>query len=107
MIAWKRVFRTSSSERFVGVRNGIDVAAIDLHYLDRTVAGTVVLFAEAKWKQDEVPPLLASFDEDLLPGVDLASGSLTFTVVHGDVWGNFEAAGRTQEHNEADIVKRG
>ena len=93
MITWKRVLRTTSSERFVGVRNGQDVVAIDVHHVGNATAGTVVLFAEAKWRQEEVQALLASFDEDMLPGVDLASGSLTFTVVHGEVWGNFEAHG--------------
>lgn len=28
----------------------------------------------------------------MLPTVDIESGSLTYTVVHGDVWGNFEAS---------------
>lgn len=93
MITWKRLLRTSSSERFVGTRDGKDVVVIDLHHLERTVAGTVVLFADAGWKETDVPKLLASFDEDMLPGVDLASGSLSFTVVRGEFWGNFEAAG--------------
>lgn len=93
MIAWKRLLRTSSSERFVGTRDGKEVVVIDLHHLERTVAGTVVLFADAGWTEADVPKLLASFDEDMLPGVDLAAGSLTFTVVRGEIWGNFEASG--------------
>ncbi len=91
MITWKRLLRTASSERFVGVRDGKDVVVIDLHHLDRTVAGSVVLFADARWTESDVPKLLASFDEDMLPGVDLASGSVSFTVVRGEIWGNFEA----------------
>ena len=37
MIAWKRLLRTSSSERFVGTRDGKEVVVIDLHHLERTV----------------------------------------------------------------------
>ena len=38
----------------------------------------------------EVPELLKSLDDDFLPGVDLGSGSLVFTVVVGRLVGNFE-----------------
>jgi hypothetical protein len=90
---WKRTLRTSSSERFLGVRDGTDSVAIDLHYLpDGTVAGTVTLLASAKIPDDEVPALLSTFDDDFLPGVDLATGNLTFTVIRGAVVGNFEAS---------------
>jgi hypothetical protein len=89
---WKRTLRTSSSERFLGVRDGTDSVAIDLHYLpDGTVAGTVTLLGSAKIAEDEIPALLSGFDDDFLPGVDLASGNLTFTVIRGEVVGNFEA----------------
>ena len=92
MLIWKRLLRTPSSERFLGTKNGKDSVVIDLHHLDNAVAGTVVLFADAGFQEDDVPQILASFDEDMLPGVDLASGTLTFTVVRGEIWGNFEAA---------------
>lgn len=92
MIAWKRLIRTLSSERFIGSRSGEDVAAVDLHYLGNgTVAGTVFLFKSAGFRESEVEQLLQSLDETMLPDADLAAGSLTFTVVHGDVWGSFEA----------------
>jgi hypothetical protein len=91
MITWKRMLRTASSERFLAVRNGKEIAAVDLHFLDRATAGTVVLYADAGIQDRDVPALLASLDEDLLPGVDLESGTLTFTVVRGEVLGNFEA----------------
>jgi hypothetical protein len=95
MIEFKRVLRTLTSERFVAVRGGVDVAAVDLHYLDSgQVAGTVVLLAGGGggglWTEANVGPFLQTLDETLLPTVDIASGSLTFTVVHGEVWGNFE-----------------
>lgn len=91
-LIWKRTLRTASSERFLGVRAGVDAAAVDLHYLaDGAVAGTVILLAGAGWKESEIPALLAHLDEDLLPGVDLGSGNLQFTVVRGELLGNWEA----------------
>ena len=71
---------------------GKDVAAVDLHYLaSGTVAGTVILLKEAGWKEADVPALLVSLDEDFLPDVDLDHGNLNYTVVIGEVLGNFEA----------------
>jgi hypothetical protein len=91
-MTWKRLLRTPSSERFIAVRDGVDVAAVDLHYLATGhVAGTVFLFSAAGWREQEVAEVLRSLDETMLPDVDLDSGSLTYTVVHGEVWGNFEA----------------
>lgn len=55
------------------------------------MAGTVALLTTAKWKDDEIPALLSSFDEYFLPGVDLASGNLSFTVIRGEVVGNYQA----------------
>jgi hypothetical protein len=91
-LVWKRTLRTPSSERFLGLRSGADAVAVDLHYLaDGTVAGTVILLAGVSWQEDEIPGLLARLDEDLLPGVDLGSGNLQFTVVRGELLGNWEA----------------
>ena len=92
MIVWKRTLRTSSSERLLATRDGKDVAAVDLHYLaNGTVSGTVILLKEAGWKEADIPKLLQSLDEDFLPDVDLSSGTLTYTVVVGELLGNFEA----------------
>ncbi|MFM1870758.1 MAG: hypothetical protein RL398_180 [Planctomycetota bacterium] len=89
---WKRTLRTASSERFLAVRGGKDVAAVDLHHLaNGTVAGTVVLLEEANWREEDVPALLQSLDEDFLPDVDLDQGNLVYTVVMGRVVGNYEA----------------
>jgi hypothetical protein len=75
------------------VKEGRDAAAVDLHYLPNgTVNGTVILLREAGWKEADVPDLLKSLDDDLLPDVDQKQGTLTFTVVIGEVWGNFEAS---------------
>lgn len=91
-LTWKRSLRTGSSERFLALRGGRDAAAVDLHYLSNgTVAGTVILLEDAGWKEDDVPALLRSLDEDFLPDVDLRQGNLTYTVVIGRVVGNFEA----------------
>ncbi len=92
MISWKRTLRTASSERFLAQRGGKDVAAVDLHYLaSGTVAGTVILLKDAGWKESDVPALLGSLDEDFLPDVDLDHGNLNYTVVLGEVLGNYEA----------------
>lgn len=92
VITWKRTLRTQSSERFLAQKEGRDVASIDLHYLSNgTVAGTVILLKDAAWKEQDIPGLLSSLDEDFLPGVDLRDGNLSYTVVIGDVVGNFEA----------------
>ena len=89
---WKRTLRTASSERFLALRDGQDVAAVDLHHLGNgTVAGTVVLLESAGWQEADVPALLQSLDEDFLPDVDLDQGNLTYTVVVGRVLGNYEA----------------
>lgn len=90
---WKRTLRTPNSERFLAQKDGKDVAAIDLHYLPNgTAAGTVILLAHAGFNDGDIPALLRSFDEDFLPDVDLERGTLTFTVVRGEVLGNFEAS---------------
>jgi hypothetical protein len=91
-ITWKRTLRTASSERFLAQREGRDAAAIDLHYLaNGTVAGTVILLKDAGWDESDVPRLLGSLDEDFLPDVDLDHGNLNYTVVIGEVLGNYEA----------------
>lgn len=92
MMQWKRTLRTTSSERFLLLRDGKESAAVDLHYLaSGTVSGTVILLKSAGWTEDEIPKLLKSFDEDFLPDVDLEHGTLTYTVVLGELIGVFEA----------------
>ncbi len=87
-----RIYRKKVASPFLAQREGKDVAAVDLHYLaNGTVAGTVILLKEAGWKESDVPALLGSLDEDFLPDVDLDHGNLNYTVVIGEVLGNFEA----------------
>lgn len=96
MIVWKRTLRTPSSERFLAVRDGEDVAAVDLHYLaNGSAAGTVILLDGAGLGEAEVPELLRQLDQDFLPDVDLEHGSLTFTVVAGRVVANYEPSAET------------
>ena len=91
-ISWKRTLRTPSSERFLAVREGQDVAAVDLHYLaNGTIAGTVIILKASGLGASNIESLLASLDEEFLPDVDLASGTLCYTVVLGEVLGNWEA----------------
>ena len=67
-------------------------AGLDLHCLaNGTVAGSVILLKDAERREDEIPKLLQSLYEDFLPDVDLEAGTLTYTVVMGEVLGNREA----------------
>ncbi len=89
---WKRTLRTPSSERFLALRDGKELAAVDLHYLaNGTVAGTVIVLKDSGLDQSNIEPLLSSLDEEFLPDVDLAHGNLCYTVVLGEVLGNWEA----------------
>ena len=91
-ITWKRTLRTLSSERFLAQRNDKDVAAVDIHYLTNGHAsGTVILLREAGGKDEDVSGLLSSLDDHFLPDVDLSQGTLTYTVVIGELMGSFEA----------------
>ena len=90
-VRWIRTLRTQSSERFLALAEGADAAAIDLHYLPGgTVAGTVILLDSLAWTEDDIGALLKSFDEDFLPDVDHAQGTLNFTVVRGQALANYE-----------------
>jgi hypothetical protein len=91
MIRWKRTLRTYSSERFVAMREGKDVAVADIHYLhDGTVSGSIILDEGAGWTPEQIPDLLAALDEDMLPHVDQAKGTLLYTVTLGEVLGSYE-----------------
>ena len=91
-LTWKRTLRTASSERFLALRDGKDLAAVDLHYLaNGTVAGTVIILKGSGLKDADIEPLLSSLDDEFLPDVDLEHGNLTYTVVLGEVLGNWEA----------------
>lgn len=96
LIVWKRTLRTTSSERFLALRDGKEIAATDLHYLPSgVVAGTMTVLEDAApqggWSEEAVGELLRSLDDDYLPDVDVDVGNLVYTVVVGRVLGNFEA----------------
>ena len=91
-LTWKRTLRTPSSERFLAIRDGKDLAAVDLHYLTNgTVAGTVIILKDSGLDESNIQPLLSTLDDEFLPNVDLEHGNLTYTVVLGEVLGNWEA----------------
>ncbi|MBY0313078.1 MAG: hypothetical protein K2W85_13485 [Phycisphaerales bacterium] len=91
MIRWKRTLRTASSERFIALRGQKAVATADVHYLaSGMVAGTVVLDESAGWTEEQIPDVLAALDEDMLPEVDQARGTLHYSVVLGEIIGDFE-----------------
>ena len=91
-LTWKRTLRTPSSERFLAQRGGNDVAAVDLHYLTNgTIAGTVIILKDSGLDESNIQPLLSALDDEFLPDVDLEHGNLTYTVVLGEVRGNWEA----------------
>ncbi len=94
-LTWKRTLRTPSSERFLALRDGKDLAAVDLHYLaNGSVAGTVIILKGSGLDEsNQVEQLLSSLDDEFLPDVDLAHGNLSYTVVIGEVLGNWEAEG--------------
>ena len=91
-LTWKRTLRSPSSERFLAQRGGNDVAAVDLHYLTNgTIAGTVIILKDSGLDESNIQPLLSSLDDEFLPDVDLEHGNLTYTVVLGEVLGNWKA----------------
>jgi len=99
-LTWKRTLRTPSSERFLALRDGRDVAAVDLHYLTNgSVAGTVILLKDSGLEEAEIQPLLSALDDEFLPDVDLAHGNLSYTVVRGELLGNWEAHGQDEPHH--------
>jgi hypothetical protein len=92
-ITWKRTLRTPSSERFLAQIAGNDAAAVDLHYLaNGSVSGTVILLKDAGISDSDIEPLLSALDDEFLPDVDLDQGNLSYTIVRGEVLGNWEAS---------------
>ncbi|HMN40690.1 MAG TPA: hypothetical protein PKE29_07565 [Phycisphaerales bacterium] len=60
------------------------VATVDIHHLEggRGVA-MVVLDEDAGWTDEQIADLHAALDEEMLPGMDAARGTLTLTTVVG------------------------
>lgn len=96
-LSWKRTLRTPTSERFLAQIDGRDAAAVDLHYLaNGTVSGTIILLKDAGISDSDIESLLSSLDDEFLPDVDLDHGNLTYTIVRGEVLGNWEAQSRAE-----------
>ena len=99
-LSWKRTLRTPTSERFLAQIDGRDAAAVDLHYLaNGTVSGTVILLKDAGISDSDIESLLSSLDDEFLPDVDLDHGNLTYTIVRGEVLGNWEARSGEENHH--------
>lgn len=65
---------------------------MDLHYLPQgTISGTVIVLKSSGIKEEEIPLLLSSLDDEFLPDVDLSEGNLSYTVVVGELLGNWQA----------------
>lgn len=102
--SWSRTLRTPSSERFLAQRGGTDVAAVDLHYLTNgTITGTVILLKDSGVQETDLQGLLSSLDDQFLPDVDLDHGTLSYTVVRGEVLGNWEAAPPTPDRRPPPV----
>jgi len=87
-----RTLRTPTSERFlIQSEEGRDVAGLDIHYLfDGTVTGTLIVLDDTISAEQEIETLLHFLDESLLPMANLDEKNLSFTVLRGEVIGQFE-----------------
>jgi len=87
-LTWKRPLRMASSERFLALRGGSDVAAVDLPYLAN---GTAIVLKDSGLAESNIGPLLSVLDDEFLPDVDLVQGNLSYTIVLGEGLENWEA----------------
>jgi hypothetical protein len=95
-LSFARLLRTPSSERHILRRGDTDFAVLELHYLNQgTVQATLIIFEGSGLEEADVPDLLTSIDEVLLPEVHLNDHNLSFTVVIGRVLGAYQAEGRS------------
>lgn len=91
-----RIFRTSSSERFLlHDLSDLEMGMIDLHFLaDNTVVGNLFLVAEKVDDEAGIRELLEQIDQQLVPAASFKDANLSFTVTQGELVGTFS--------NEAD-----
>jgi len=92
-IVFVRTLRTSSSERFLVQdieKPDVDIAAIDVHHLDNQVVTATVIVLVNEYSNDRfLNSLIETVDTRLLPMACLNDGDLSFTVVKGQVVGQF------------------
>ena len=89
-----RIFRTSSSERFLLHDDGSqEMGMLDLHFLaDGTVAGNLFLVASKVTDEAGIRALLEQVDEQLVPAASMEDANLSFTVTQGELVGTFSNA---------------
>jgi hypothetical protein len=94
-VRFTRAIRTSSSERYlVHIDGEGDDAVLELHYLDNgTVAGTLIVLDKKYASKEASAEILQEADRLLLPTASLDEGNMIFTVVKGQIVGEFKAAG--------------
>ncbi|MFO0819591.1 MAG: hypothetical protein U1A77_16710 [Pirellulales bacterium] len=94
-VRFTRAIRTSSSERYlVHIDGKGDDAVLELHYLDNgTVAGTLIVLDKKYASKEASAEILQEADRLLLPTASLDEGNMIFTVVKGQIVGEFKAAG--------------
>ena len=87
-----RTLRTPSSERFLlQCGKAQDAAVLELHYTaSGSVVGTLLILDSELQNDATTQDLLQFIDDSLLPMASLNEESLSFTVVHGKVAGQFE-----------------
>ncbi|MHC2068011.1 hypothetical protein ACYFX5_11095 [Bremerella sp. T1] len=88
-----RIFRTSSSERFLlHDLTGEEMGMLDLHFLaDGTVAGNLFLVASKVTDETGIRVLLEQIDEQLVPAASMEDANLSFTVTQGELVGTFSS----------------
>ena len=92
-IVFERVLKTQSSERYLvqtSANADLDIAAVDIHYLETgVVSSTVVILHEDYFGDEFARRILATIDSRLLPMACLNDGDLIFTVVEGKLLGQY------------------
>ncbi|MBI3818501.1 MAG: hypothetical protein HY286_07415 [Planctomycetes bacterium] len=91
-IQLKRVFRTQSSERYLLMRGGAELAALDCHFLDGGhVQATLIFTDNAEHPHAEIEQILTWLDDNLFPEASRDAANLNFIVVSGRVIGHFSS----------------
>ena len=68
----------------------VDIAAVDIHYLENQIAtATIVVMEEKYFGKAFANRLVETIDLRLLPMACLNDGDLSFTVVEGQVAGQY------------------
>jgi hypothetical protein len=95
-------FRVNLSKSGVGYSVGgkgfrVSTSARARCYSAFSIPGTVILLKDSGLDESNIQSLLSALDDEFLPVVNLEHGNLTYTVVLGEVLGNWEAEKPTTE----------